>query len=382
MDLLANPIRGYAWGSRTVIATVQGRRAPSEQPEAELWMGAHPGDPSRLVRAGRERTLAEVVEADPVGELGADVVAEHGPHLPFLLKLIAAEHPLSIQAHPDADQARAGYDAEQAAGIAIDDPRRNYVDPRHKPELLCAVSDFEALCGFREPAEVLADVDRIGSPLLAEHTSPLRNQPDAAGLRATMTDLLTLGAAARAALLSQVDHPLVRDLAARYPGDIGMVVALLLNHVTLAPGEAVYIPAGMPHAYLRGTGMEILSSSDNVVRGGLTPKRVDVTELLRLLRFEPGAVPLMPHDEPARGVRVWRPPVREFALTRVVLAEAGGEVALPPGGPAVLFCLTGAAYASNGTGRLGIKAGEAVFVPAGSDVALTGDGTVFQATTA
>jgi mannose-6-phosphate isomerase len=382
MDLLANPIRDYAWGSRTVIATVQGRPAPSEQPEAELWMGAHPGDPSRLVRAGRERTLAEVVEADPAGELGADVVAEHGPHLPFLLKLIAAEHPLSIQAHPDAEQARAGYDAEQAAGIAIDDPRRNYVDPRHKPELLCAVSDFEALCGFRDPAEVLADVERIGSPLLSEYTSALRDRPDGRGLKATMTGLFDLDAAARTALLSQIDHPLVRDLAARCPGDIGAVVALLLNRVTLAPGDAIYIPAGTPHAYLRGVGMETLSSSDNVVRGGLTPKRVDVTELLRLLRFEPGDVPLMPHDEPARGVRVWRPPVREFALTRVVLAEAGGAVALPAGGPAILFCLSGAAHAANGTGRLGIRAGEAVFVPAGNDVALTGDGTVFQATTA
>jgi mannose-6-phosphate isomerase len=392
MDLLANPIRGYAWGSRTVIATLQGRPAPSEQPEAELWMGAHPADSSRLVRDGQERTLFEVVGADPGAELGDEVAAEYGPHLPFLLKLIAAEQPLSIQAHPDADQAQLGFAAEEAAGIARDDPRRNYVDPHHKPELLCAVSDFEALCGFREPAAVLEILAALDAPLMAEYAAPLRDHPDVGGLRATLTGLLTLGAAARTALVRQVvvacqgrpeaPYALVASLAERCPEDIGVVVALLLNHVRLASGEAVFIPAGMPHAYLYGVGIEVLACSDNVVRGGLTPKRVDVTELLRLLRFEPGEVTVLPHEEPAPGVRVWRPPVREFALTRVTLAEAGGAVNLPASGPRILFCLAGAVHAENGLGGLGLKAGQAVFVPAGRGVEVSGEGTVFQATTA
>lgn len=392
MDLLANPIRGYAWGSRNVIAALQGRPVPSPEPEAELWMGAHPLAPSRLVRGGRERSLAEVVAADPDAELGAAVLAEHGPHLPFLLKLIAADAPLSIQAHPDADQAVAGYAAEEAAGIAANDPRRNYVDPHHKPELLCAVSEFEALCGFREPADVLAVVERLDAPLLAGYAEALLDHPDSGGLRAMVTNLLTLGVAARDALVAQVvaacrrqdgdPYALAADLGDRCPGDIGVVVALLLNHVRLAPGEAVYIPAGMPHAYLRGVGVEVLTCSDNVIRGGLTPKRVDVTELLRLLRFSSGDVAVLPHDEPEPGVRVWRPPVREFALTRAVLAEAHSAVTFPAAGPRILFCLSGAVHAQNGAGGIGLKAGEAVFVPAGSTVEVTGDGTVFQVTTA
>lgn len=392
MDLLDNPIRRYAWGSRTAIAMVQGRPVPSPEPEAELWMGAHPGAPSRLVRAGRERSLTEVVEDDPQRELGADVVEEHGPHLPFLLKLLAAEAPLSIQTHPDTEQAQTGFAAEEAAGIARDDPRRNYVDPRHKPELLCAVSDFDALCGFRDPAATLAILDRLDAPLLAEQVAPLRDHPDAGGLRATLTSLLTLGAAARSALVSQVvaacrrldgePYALATGLGEQCPGDIGVVVALLLNHVRLAPGEAIFVPAGTPHAYLRGVGIEVLASSDNVVRGGLTPKHVDVTELLRLLRFEAGEVTPLPYEEPAPGVRVWRPPVREFVLTRVVLSEAGGAVDLPAAGPGILFCLSGGVDAENGVGALALKAGEALFIPAGRAVTATGDGTFFHTTTA
>jgi len=391
MDRLDSPIRAYAWGSRTVIATVQGRGAPTEQPEAELWLGAHPAAPSRLLRDGRERTLVEVVEADPDAELGAAVAAEHGPQLPFLLKLLAADEPLSIQAHPDAGQARSGFAAEEAAGIPRDDPRRNYVDPNHKPELLCAVSQFEVLCGFRDPAQTLAIVDRLDAPMLAAAVAPLRARPDAEGLRATVTGLFALGDTHREKLVAQVlgasrDQPgepyaTVVELAERCPGDIGVVVALLLNRVRLAPGEAIFVAAGVPHAYLRGVGIELLASSDNVVRGGLTPKHVDAAELLRLLRFAPGEVRPLEPEEPAPGVRVWRPPVREFALTRVELDSGSQLVELPADGPRILFCLSGDVRAENRHGALTLSSGDAVFVPAGRTVTASGTGVLFQATT-
>jgi mannose-6-phosphate isomerase len=350
-------------------------------------MGAHPGAPSRLVRGGRASTLTEIVDADPVAELGPDVLAEHGPQLPFLLKLLAAERPLSIQAHPDATQARAGFAAEEAAGIPLEDPKRNYVDANHKPELLYAVTEFDALCGFRDPAETLAIVDRLDAPLLAGHLAALRERPDADGLRATLTSLLSLGDAARAALVAELvgagrPYPLVQELGAQYPGDLGVVVALLLNHVSLAPGEVIFVSAGLPHAYLRGTGIELLASSDNVVRGGLTPKHVDGDELLRLLRFEPGPVRPLPSEEAAPGLRLWHPPVREFALARAEVTKPGRPVELPGTGPRILFCLTGAVRATQGGDVVELTAGQAVFVPAGPAVTLTGAGTLFQASTA
>lgn len=387
MDRLDNPIRHYAWGSRTVIAAVQGRPVPTTEPEAELWMGAHPGAPSRLVRDGAWRDLTEVVAAAPEVELGRAVAAEHGPRLPFLLKLLAAEQPLSIQTHPDADQARAGFAAEEAAGIPRDDPRRTYVDPHHKPELLCAVTEFSTLCGFRDPAATLAILDRLDVPLLDEHVAGLRERPDGEGLRAAVTALLR--APEQEKLVERVvagcrrfpDEPYrtVADLGARHPGDGGVLIALLMNVVRLAPREAIFVPAGMPHAYLHGAGMEVLASSDNVVRGGLTPKHVDVEELLRLLRFTPGEVRPLPPEEPAPGVRIWRPPVREFVLTRADLPDAGGTVTLDgDDGPRILFCFAGTAD----LGELALGAGEAAYVRAGQSVTARGDGVLFQATTA
>jgi mannose-6-phosphate isomerase len=355
-------------------------------------MGAHPGAPSRLLRDGVARGLDEVVAADPDAELGAAVAAEYGPRLPFLLKLLAAEAPLSIQAHPDAAQAAAGFAAEEAAGIPRDDPRRNYVDPHHKPELLCALSDFEVLCGFREPAETLAILDRLDAPLLAGSVAPLRARPDAEGLRTTLTGLLTLADADREKLVAEVVGAARRldglpyrtavELGEQCPGDIGVVVALLFNQFRLAPGEAIFVAAGMPHAYLRGVGMEVLASSDNVIRAGLTPKHVDAGELLRLLRFEPGPVEPYPFTEPAPGVRQWRPPVGEFTLTRVELADAAAPMALAADGPRILFCLAGAVLAADGTGSAPLRSGEAVFVPAGRHVTVAGRGVLFQATTA
>ena len=398
MELLTNPIRTYAWGSRSVIARVQGRPVPSSEPEAELWMGGHPSAPSRLVRAGTELGLDAVVAAHPADELGAEIVAAHGPRVPFLLKLLAAETPLSLQAHPSEEQAQAGFAAEEAFGPPLGDPRRRYVDPHHKPEMLCAVGEFHALCGFRPVDRSLPVLTGVSIPALEPLLDGLRSAPGAEGLRAFVAGLFALpdapgvahafvaacGAALKASPTPyQEDYQLAADLADRYPGDLGVVLALLLNRLLLNPGEAVFLPAGVIHAYLHGVGVELMACSDNVLRGGLTPKHVDAAELLRVLRFEPEVAVPFPATEPAPGVRVWSPPVAEFELTRVVLAEAGGAATLAADGPRILFCLRGTATVDDGTGPVELRGGQAGYIPAGRpDARLTGDATVFQATTA
>ena len=401
MELLTNPIRTYAWGSTSAIASVQGRPVPSPQPEAELWMGGHPSAPSRLVRNGVELGLDAVIAADPTGELGAEVAAANGARMPFLLKLLAAESPLSLQAHPSQQQAEAGFAAEEASGPPLGDPRRNYVDPHHKPEMLCAVGEFHALCGFRpvdRSLAVLTGLIGFAVPTFEPLIERLRSAPGAEGLRAFVAGLFALPDApaaahefvhaCRAALKAGAtphaeDYQLALDLADRYPGDLGVVLALLLNRLVLGVGEAVFLPAGVIHAYLHGVGVELMACSDNVLRGGLTPKHVDVEELLRVLRFEPEVAEPFPATEPAPGIRVWSPPVPEFTLTRVVLVEAGGAASLEADGPRILFCLDGTVSVDDGTGAAELAGGQAGYLPAGRPtVVLTGDATVFQATTA
>lgn len=270
MELLRNPVRAYAWGSRTAIAGLLGRPVPAPHPEAELWIGAHPTDPSVLL-GEQERSLYEAVKEDPLGHLGEQVTDRFGPRLPFLLKVLAADEPLSMQAHPSAEQARSGFAREQAAGIPVDAPQRNYKDPEHKPELLCALTEFHALAGFRPVDGALDLLHTLDVRELAAYVELLAAQPDADGLRALFTTWITLPQSALAQLVPYllgacVEHirahgPFAREcrtalqLAELYPTDAGVLTSLLLNHLVLAPGEAIYLPAGNLHAYLHGTGV-------------------------------------------------------------------------------------------------------------------------------
>lgn len=379
------PLRGrvvdYAWGSRSVIAGLQGRAVPSPGPEAELWLGAHDSNPSTVDRAGGPVSLPELIAADPVAVLGAPVVEHFGPRLPYLLKVLAAEEPLSLQAHPDSARARERF----AAG----DP--NYVDGYHKPELLVALGEFEAVCGFRAPGESARLLRGLDVPALAPVVSML-DGPGPAGerLRAAVTALLSWPAEDRAALVDAVaaaadksgdaDARLAVELAARYPEDLGTVVALLLNRLVLRPGEAIWMPAGNLHAYLRGTGVEIMAASDNVLRCGFTPKRVDVAELLRVLRFEVLTCPVVPPDPVAPGVVTWPVPVPDFALHRVTVAATTVRLAAP--GPRVVLCLAGAVTVDDGARAVELRRGEGAFGAAGGrPLTVTGDGEVYVATT-
>jgi mannose-6-phosphate isomerase len=362
---IENTPRDYAWGSATAIPALVGRE-PTGSPEAELWLGAHPGSPARVV--GSDDTLADV--------LG-------GRRLPFLLKILAAAAPLSLQAHPTMEQADAGFARENAAGIPLDAPSRNYKDAFHKPELLYALSPtFDALCGFRavsETKQVLARLGEAAAPLDAMLTddssirsafSWLLSRQDGVG---QLVDAVSARARELAPPSFSDDIGLVAALADAYPGDPGIVVALLLNRVTLHRGEALYLPAGNVHAYLDGLGVELMASSDNVLRGGLTPKHVDVDELAAVLDFRALPLPRLLPSSLSAGVEVFRPDIPDFELVHVT---GDAVVALP--GPAIAVCTSGGFTVAGHP----LQPGGALYADGEASVEVAGSGDLFVATSA
>lgn len=382
MDRLTNTIRPYAWGSTTAIPALLGVE-PTGEPQAEMWMGAHPGAPSRLERGAGMSTLADAIAADPEGELGAAAVAKFGPRLPFLLKLLAAGAPLSLQVHPDLAQAKAGFAEEEARGVPIDAGHRNYKDANHKPELICALTPFDGLCGFRAPLEAAELLEGLGVDSLKPYADLLRAHPEEAALREVLTAVLTADRAEMARTVTEAAAAAERlggpyapyaGLVHDYPGDPGVIAAMLLNHVRLQPGEAMFLGAGIPHAYIDGLGVELMANSDNVLRCGLTPKHVDVPELLKVVIFEPSEPGVLRPE--GGGEEVYETPIDEFRLSRFVLAPGGAPQTLPDAAPQILLCTAGSPKA----GELTLAPGESVFVPAGETAELSGTGTVFRAT--
>ncbi|MFF5440554.1 mannose-6-phosphate isomerase, class I [Streptomyces achromogenes] len=380
MDRLDNTIRPYAWGSPTAIPQLLGTE-PTGEPQAEMWMGAHPGAPSRTPRG----TLVEVIEADPERELGARAVARFGPRLPFLLKILAAGAPLSLQVHPDLEQARAGYAEEERRGVPADAPHRNYKDANHKPELICALTEFDGLCGFRDPVQAAGLLDGLGVDSLKPYVDLLHAHPEDAALREVLTALLTADPEEMAHTVAEATAACTRlggayapyaGIAHHYPGDPGVIAAMLLNHVRLQPGEALYLGAGIPHAYLNGLGVEIMANSDNVLRCGLTPKHVDVPELLRIVRFEPSDPGVLRPEASPEGEEVYETPTDEFRLSRYVLPEGGTARDLTGDTPQILLCTAGTVRA----GEHELGPGRSVFVPAGEQAEISGAGTIFRAT--
>lgn len=368
--------RHYAWGSTTTIPRLLGRE-PDGEPVAELWFGTHPDAPAGV--PGHDDTLAGLIAADPERTVGPAVLERFGAHLPFLIKILAAESPLSIQVHPALEQAQAGFAAEEAAGVPRDAAERTYKDANHKPELLCALEPFEALCGFRPVDETLASLAQLDVPRLG-FLAELLHGPDP--LRAAMAALL--GLEDPAPLVAEVEqaarslgrHDVLRRVveltAGSFPGDVGVLVALLLNYVRLAPGEAIYLPAGNVHAYLRGTGVEVMAASDNVLRCGLTPKHVDRDAVLEVADFHELLQPRWPAEHGVFSV-----PVPDFRL--VPLAVHGPPVSLGEGRPWIVLCTGGEVT----VGDVPLRPGAAAFVPvAGEPVPVGGAGQVFAAAAA
>ncbi len=395
MHRLINPTQDYAWGSATAIPEVLGTGA-SGGPVAELWMGAHPASPSRATMPdGAPVALDAMIIADPERNLGADVVARFGRSLPYLLKLIAVERPLSLQVHPNLERAREGFAAENAAGIALDDPRRSYKDANHKPELVYALTRFEALSGFRAPRRAAELFSGLDAPLAVTLHSALVAEPTYRGIRTAFRRLLepelrptsgeveALADACRRRLADGSPSPradlTVAHLAEAYPGDPGAVTSLLLNPVTLEPGEAMFVPAGGVHAYLRGLAVEIMANSDNVLRAGLTAKHVDVPELLVNVDYV-AAPPIRVAPEVFHGAaKVFYAPVDDFELS-VADVDNGGNHPLPGRGPRIVLCVDGTVTVHSEEGEAVLDRGQSVFVPAAEGpLTVTGHGTVVQA---
>jgi mannose-6-phosphate isomerase len=385
--------RDYAWGSREAIPELLG--VPAEDtPVAELWFGAHPSAPARVLDA-EVPDLLSLIATDPTGMLGSDVRDRFGDRLPYLLKIIAPQRPLSLQVHPHLDLARAGYEAEDAAGIPTDAPHRSYRDRNHKPELVYALTPFEALCGFRAPRRAAELFAGLASPLAEKLHGILRADLSAAGVRGAFTCLLdrdsrpspqdvhALVEACRERLDRGSTSPradaIVVALADAYPGDPGVVASLLLNPVSLQPGEALFVPAGGVHAYLGGLGLEIMANSDNVLRAGLTTKHVDVDELMRAVDYVAAppirTAPEVFHD----ATRVFYAPVDDFELSITDLCDDDVHP-LPGRGPRIVVCIAGEGTVMSGTDELVVRQGESVFVPASEGpLRARGCGTLVQA---
>ncbi|MCR1160645.1 MULTISPECIES: mannose-6-phosphate isomerase, class I [Micrococcaceae] len=387
MYQIENVLRPYVWGSTTAIADLLGRPA-SGGPEAELWIGAHPDSPSTAIHPnGVTEPLDALIASNPRHFLGSESLEAFGPRLPFLTKILAAEQPLSLQVHPSLEQAREGYARENAAGLPADSAERNYRDDNHKPELIFALTPFRALCGFRSAAsarqvfEHLAacmdsaamDVPDIITGVIAD----LGQSEEPAALKAAFTRLIEGGRKVSEAVV-EVEAVLrsgapkephedvlgaLLDINEAFPGDPGVLISLLLNLVSLEPGEVVYLPAGNVHAYLHGLGVEVMASSDNVLRGGLTPKHVDVPELLKTVRFEALGVPRVEASGTEFGQELYRPPFTEFQLQRIELAPGAEPVPLAQTGPAVVVVVSGEVLLDSPKSDLQLQRGGAAFIP-------------------
>ncbi len=359
IHLLENAVQKYPWGSSTAIPGLLGERNPAGDPYAELWIGAHDRAPS-LVVDGREKTpLNRRIAEDPNRWLGPRIADRFG-RLPFLLKVLAASEPLSIQCHPSIAQARAGFAREEAAGIPREARTRNYRDDNHKPELMCALSTFAALKGFKGPGQIADDLGRLALSGLTEATARFAKDQDIARLyryvmsqaKAEQQSLATEAAARARTLVGESFQWIVR-LADKYPGDVGVLTPAFLNLVELSRDEAIYLGEGELHAYLGGVGVELMANSDNVIRGGLTSKHIDVPELLEVLDVKSGPAEILRARRVAPGTRVFDTPAPDFELAvidlsadtphardtsegvEIVLVADGHATFVPKGGAAV-----------------------------------------------
>jgi mannose-6-phosphate isomerase len=375
---LYNTIQEYAWGSRSAIPELLGRSSPADKPQAELWMGAHPKAPSRvLLLDGREVSLGELIGRNPAGILGTAVAEKFDSRLPFLFKVLAADQPLSIQAHPNLEQARAGFRWENEQGIPLDAFQRNYRDDNHKPEIISALTPFWALNGFRPIPEMLDLLRSVGFSSISNQLAAFSARPDGTGLEAFFASLMNLNHRTReqavretlawAERLAEGQHTAlpfwILRLAEIYPGDIGVLSPLLLNLLLLQPGDTMFLEAGVLHAYLEGTGIELMANSDNVIRGGLTPKHVDVDELLSILKFEGRSVQLAEADDSVPGRRLFRTPAEEFRLAEI--RTSGKRPYRNPASHGIeLMIVVGGRGRIRAAGSLDIGRGDSLLIPA------------------
>ncbi|ABU77221.1 mannose-6-phosphate isomerase [Cronobacter sakazakii] len=371
MQKLINSVQNYAWGSKTALTELYGVANPEGLPMAELWMGAHPKSSSKIQDAqGQTRALREVIDADKTALLGAPVAERFG-ELPFLFKVLCADQPLSIQVHPNKQASEEGFARENAAGIPLSAAERNYKDPNHKPELVFALTPFLAMNAFREFSEIVS----LLQPVAGAHTAIAHflAEPNADRLRELFAGLLNMQgeeksralAVLKATVASQQGEPweTIRFIAQFYPDDSGLFSPLLLNVVKLNPGEAMFLFAETPHAYLQGVALEVMANSDNVLRAGLTPKYIDIPELVANVKFvAKPAGELLTQPVKQESALEFPIPVEDFAFSLHDLNSQPQSLAQESA--AILFCVEGEAVLSKGDERLTLKPGESAFVAA------------------
>lgn len=384
MRQMSGTIQNYDWGTTDEIPRLLGAE-PTGEPQAEYWLGAHASAPSTVDGT----PLDQLVKSDP-SIVGAKSTERFGDGLPYLLKLLSANKALSLQAHPTREQAEEGFARQNEGGIALDDPTRTYKDAWPKPEMMLALTPFEALCGFRDPEQTVRLFETLDVPEVEKMMSPLVMRGGAAGLAEVFLDALTVSDERRQ-LVNEVVAKAVQHvddegepgrfaktavmLDESYPGDPTILAALMMNRITLQPGEAVFLPAGNMHAYLKGTGVEIMANSDNVLRGGLTKKHIDVDELVRVVDFEAEPVELVKTELEGEGLTRYLTPAPEFALWR--LDGTGGRIELPATDLGrVLLVVEGEFTGQDG---MTLAQGQSAFIDAGEEAAVSGTGLAFLA---
>ena len=394
IGILKNTVQDYAWGSFTAISELLGKQSPSEEPQAELWMGAHPKAPSIVIYNGEQIPLPELIEKNPEDILGIGVANRFNNRLPYLFKVLAAAKPLSIQAHPDLKQAMEGFERENNLGLPLNAYNRNYKDYNHKPECICALTTFWALNGFRNISDILSRMEKICRQGLKEELDDLRERSNSQGLKSFFNALTTMDykrqkqvvgdAIIEAQKLSEED-PVFKwmiNLYHEYPSDIGVLFPILLNLICLEPGQAMFLPAGELHSYLDGVGIELMANSDNVLRGGLTPKHVDVPELMQVLNFKEKEIDILLPVKINDCESVYQCRTEEFVLSVLSVKEGFGYNSPTKRSVEILLCTDGKG-AITGPGeddKLFIAKGMSVIIPAAVEkYKIEGDAILYKA---
>jgi mannose-6-phosphate isomerase len=393
---MVNPVMPYAWGSMTFIRELLEAEDNNSAPQAELWIGAHPKASSQILNGDTLMDLHYIIAEDPNDFLGSSTAMTYNDQLPFLLKVLAAEKPLSIQVHPNKKQARDGFARENRLGIALDADKRNYKDAFHKPELLVALTEFHALCGFRDYQEMAHLLRKYLSHFNLDELSSFVHSPHYDTFKKMYKTLLQSDLNMRQELLTHYirhvhsaipadpQEQLINEwsvkLHEQYPGDIGVISPLLLNIVVLKPLEGLFIEAGVMHSYLHGAGIEIMANSDNVLRGGLTPKHVDTDELLSILDFTPSNVKPLKPEKASKVEKIYPAGAEEFVLSVIRHGKTECSEYSPSGSPEILFCYEGSFEVVNCSQILTLERGQSLFVPYEVEgFSLSGKGTIFRA---
>lgn len=378
---LKNQIKNFPWGSRTAIRDYFDIDNPTFEYQAELWIGAHPSASSSISQAGFDITLCDAIAKDPEYWLGH--LKKRFSSLPFLMKILAAEEPLSIQVHPSKTAAEIGFARENEQGIPLNAANRNYKDTNHKPELVYALTPYLAMNGFREYEQIVANFDALELSTINEFFKPFKQKPNSSTLATffsallvlegkykeqAINELLTSIAMRGNQLLSNQVSSLITHLHKLYPDDIGLFAPILLNVIELQPGQAMFLYAETPHAYIRGLGIEVMANSDNVLRAGLTPKHIDIQQLVENTNFEPIKYAELLFEGVTEGVtegwrRSFNVPVDDFSVDilnniKIIFIVTSVEI---------ILCIEGNISFSYDNEVLTIGKGESVIIPDSMD---------------